>query len=191
MSVEADEIWAILREVASEQKALQAAQKETDSKFKETDLKFKETDRKLEKLSELLGSIGNNQGDVAEEFFFNSLVDNAHLGAIHFDDVATNMKKHKGKIQEEYDLVMTNGEAVGIIEVKYKAHQNDVDKLERKMRHFKILFPWFKDYKIYGALAAFNVNDVAKKEALDRGFFVLQRKGDVLQTDCGEHLMVL
>jgi hypothetical protein len=191
MSVEADEIWAILREVASEQKALQAAQKETDSKFKETDLKFKETDRKLEKLSELLGSIGNNQGDVAEEFFFNSLVDNAHLGAIHFDDVAANMKKHKGKIQEEYDLVMTNGEAVGIIEVKYKAHQNDVDKLERKMRHFKILFPWFKDYKIYGALAAFNVNDVAKKEALDRGFFVLQRKGDVLQTDCGEHLMIL
>jgi hypothetical protein len=191
MSVEADEIWAILREVASEQKSLQAAQKETDSKFKETDLKFKETDRKLEKLSELLGSIGNNQGDVAEEFFFNSLVDNAHLGAIHFDDVAANMKKHKGKIQEEYDLVMTNGEAVGIIEVKYKAHQNDVDKLERKMRHFKILFPWFKDYKIYGALAAFNVNDVAKKEALDRGFFVLQRKGDVLQTDCGEHLMVL
>ena len=191
MSVEADEIWAILREVASEQKSLQAAQKETDSKFKETDLKFKETDRKLEKLSELLGSIGNNQGDVAEEFFFNSLVDNAHLGAIHFDDVAANMKKHKGKIQEEYDLVMTNGEAVGIIEVKYKAHQNDVDKLERKMRHFKILFPWFKDYKIYGALAAFNVNDVAKKEALDRGFFVLQRKGDVLQTDCGEHLMIL
>jgi len=191
MSVEADEIWAILKEVASEQKALQAAQKETDSKFKETDLKFKATDRKLEKLSELLGSIGNNQGDVAEEFFFNSLVDNAHLGAIHFDDVATNMKKHKGKIQEEYDLVMTNGEAVGIIEVKYKAHQNDVDKLERKMRHFKILFPWFKDYKIYGALAAFNVNDVAKKEALDRGFFVLQRKGDVLQTDCGEHLMIL
>jgi hypothetical protein len=191
MSVEADEIWAILKEVASEQKALQAAQKETDSKFKETDLKFKETDRKLEKLSELLGSIGNNQGDVAEEFFFNSLVDNAHLGAIHFDDVAANMKKHKGKIQEEYDLVMTNGEAVGIIEVKYKAHQNDVDKLERKMRHFKILFPWFKDYKIYGALAAFNVNDVAKKEALDRGFFVLQRKGDVLQTDCGEHLMIL
>ena len=191
MSVEADEIWAILREVASEQKSLQDAQKETDSKFKETDLKFKETDRKLEKLSELLGSIGNNQGDVAEEFFFNRLVDNAHLGAIHFDDVAANMKKHKGKIQEEYDLVMTNGEAVGIIEVKYKAHQNDVDKLERKMRHFKILFPWFKDYKIYGALAAFNVNDVAKKEALDRGFFVLQRKGDVLQTDCGEHLMVL
>ena len=183
MSVQADEIWAILREVASEQKALQVAQKETDDKFKETD-------RKLQKLSELLGNIGNNQGDVAEEFFFNSLVEDAHLGAIHFDDVATNMKKHKGKIQEEYDLVMTNGEAVGIIEVKYKAHQNDVDKLERKMRHFKLLFPWFKDYKIYGALAAFNVNDVAKKEALDRGFFVLQRKGDVLHTDCGEHLMV-
>jgi hypothetical protein len=61
MSVEADEIWAILREVAAEQKALQESQKETD--------------RKLQKVSDMLGGIGQNQGDVAEEFFFNSLVD--------------------------------------------------------------------------------------------------------------------
>ena len=74
MSVEADEIWAILREVAAEQKALQESQKETD--------------RKLEKVSDLLGSIGKNQGDVAEEFFFNSLADDPHLGGIHFDDIS-------------------------------------------------------------------------------------------------------
>ncbi|SJM90898.1 conserved hypothetical protein [Crenothrix polyspora] len=102
-----------------------------------------------------------------------------------------NMKKHRGQIQEEYDLVMTNGDSVGIIEVKYKTHENDLKKLERKMRNFKVLFPWFKDYKIYGALAAFHVNEVAKKEALERGFFVLQRSGEVVHTDCAEKLLVL
>ena len=102
-----------------------------------------------------------------------------------------NMQKHRGQIQEEYDLVMTNGESVCIIEVKYKAHQNDLDKLERKMRNFKTLFPWFNDYKLYGALAAFNVNEMAKKEALDRGFFVLQRSGEIVHTDAAENLLVL
>jgi chromosome segregation ATPase len=173
------------------QKEVSEQMKQTDEQMRRTDEKLARTDAKLERIGVQLGNIAKNQGDVAEEFFYNSLIEDAHLGSIHFDDVAMNMQKHRGQIQEEYDLVMTNGEAVGIIEVKYKAHQNDLDKLERKMRNFKELFPWFKDYKIYGALAAFNVNEVAKKEALERGFFVLQRRGEVMQMDCAENLFVL
>jgi hypothetical protein len=198
MSVEADEIWAILKgisetnkelskahqEFKEEQKALQVAQQKTDEQLKETD-------RKLQKVSDMLGGMGQNQGDVAEEFFFNSLVDDPHLGGIHFDDISKNESKRRGKLQEEYDIVMTNGNAIGIVEVKYKAHENDLGKLERKMRNFKTLFPWFNNYKLYGAIASFHINDDAKKEALERGFFVLQRKGEVVQTDCSEHLMVL
>jgi hypothetical protein len=198
MSVEADEIWAILKgisetnkelskahqEFKEEQKALQVAQQKTDEQLKETD-------RKLQKVSDMLGGIGQNQGDVAEEFFFNSLVDDPHLGGIHFDDISKNESKQRGKLQEEFDIVMTNGNAIGIVEVKYKAHENDLGKLERKMRNFKTLFPWFNNYKLYGAIASFHINDDAKKEALERGFFVLQRKGEVVQTDCSEHLMVL
>ncbi|MEI6747287.1 MAG: hypothetical protein WCL34_15085 [Methylococcaceae bacterium] len=171
--------------------SLAIAQKKTDEQMNRTEEQMRKTDEKLKRIGIDFGNMKKNQGDVAEEFFFNSLEEDAHLGSIHFDDIATNMKKHRGQIQEEYDLVMTNGESVGIIEVKYKAHQNDLDKLERKMRNFKTLFPWFNDYKLYGALAAFHVNEVAKKEALDRGFFVLQRSGNVLQTDCAENLLIL
>ena len=191
MSVEADEIWAILKGISETNKELSKAHQEFKEEQKALQAAQVETDRKLEKVSDLLGGIGKNQGDVAEEFFFNSLVDDAHLGAIHFDDIATNMKKHRGKIQEEYDLVMTNGDAIGIVEVKYKVHENDLSKLDRKMRNFKALFPVYENYKLYGAIASFHINDDAKKEALERGFFVLQRKGEVVQTDCSEHLMVL
>ena len=189
-----DELKALVASLALGQRELQEAQKKTDEQMTRTDEQIlsllesqKETDRKLQKVSDMLGGMGQNQGDVAEEFFFNSLVDDAHLGAIHFDDIATNMKKHRGKIQEEYDLVMTNGDAIGIVEVKYKVHENDLSKLDRKMRNFKTLFPVYENYKLYGAIASFHINDDAKKDALERGFFVLQRKG----TDCSEHLMVL
>jgi hypothetical protein len=40
-------------------------------------------------------------------------------------------------------------------------------------------------------IASFHINDDAKKEALKRGYFVLQRSGDVVHSESGEHLMVL
>ncbi len=150
-----------------------------------------ETIRKLDKLGELYGNIGQNQGDVAEEFFFNSLANDTHLGSIHFDDIEKNGHKRRGKTEEEYDIIMTNGDAVGIVEVKYKAHENDLDKLDRKMQNFKKLFPIYQNYKQYGAIASFQINDSAKREALKRGYFVLQRSGDLVQTESSDHLTVL
>ncbi|MDP2903191.1 MAG: hypothetical protein Q8N96_08810 [Methylovulum sp.] len=165
--------------------------KRTDEQLKRTDEQLKRTDEKLARIGIQVGNISNNQGDIAEEFFFNSLVNENHLGPIKFEDIMMNFQKRRGKIEEEYDLVMTNGDAIGIIEVKYKAHENDLDKLERKMRHFKQLFPVYKTYNLYGAIASFHINADAKREALKRGFFVLQRSGKVVHTDCGETLMVL
>jgi phage anti-repressor protein len=88
------------------------------------------------------------------------------LGNIYFDDVVKNMEKHRGQLQEEFDLVLNNGDVIGIVEVKYKAHENDLDKLDRKMKNFKKLFPIYQNYKQYGAIASFHINDAAKKEAL-------------------------
>jgi len=164
------------------------AQKATDEQIKRNDKMLTE---KLDRMGITLGNIGKNQGDVAEEFFFQSLIKDNHLGKIRFDDVVKNMEKHRGKIQEEYDLVMTNGDAIAVVEVKYKAHTQDLDKLDRKMKHFKQLFPIYQAFKQYGAIAAFHINDDAKEEALRRGYFVLQRSGDLVHTESGEHLTVL
>ncbi len=158
---------------------------------KMTNEQMKRTDERLARIGITLGNVTNSQGDVAEDFFFQSLIKDNHLGSIHFDDVVKNMEKHRGQLQEEYDLVMTNGEAIGIVEVKYKAHTNDLDKLDRKMKHFKQLFPIYKNYKQYGAIAAFHINDDAKKEALARGYFVLQRSGNVVHTESSAYLTVL
>ena len=151
---------------------------------KQTDEQMKRTDEKLERMGIYLGNVTCNQGDVAEEFFFNSLANEPRLGNIGFDDITKNMQKYRHKIQEEYDLFLTNCDAIAIVEVKYKAHTNDLKKLERKMGNFKLLFPIYKDYKLYGALASFYINDDTKKEALERSYFVLQRSGDLIHTEC-------
>jgi hypothetical protein len=207
-----DELKALVASLAVDSKNIHEAQKATDEQMKRTDEQMKltnkqmkltneqmkrtdeqmkRTDEKLERIGINLANIAQNQGDVAEEFFFNSLANDTHLGDIHFDDIQKNGHKRRGKTEEEYDIIMTNGSVIGIVEVKYKAHTNDLDKLDRKMRNFKQLFPWFKDYKQYGAIASFHINDDAKQEALRRGYFVLQRSGDLIHTDSSEQLMVL
>ncbi len=193
-----DELKALVASLAVDSKNIHEAQKVTDEQMKlnavaqkETAEQMRRTDEKLERIGITLGNVTRNQGDVAEEFFLQSLLKDNHLGSIHFDDVVKNMEKHRGQIQEEYDLVMTNGDAIGIVEVKYKAHTNDLDKLDRKMKHFKQLFPIYQNYKQYGAIASFHINDDAKKEALRRGYFVLQRSGDLVHTESSEHLTVL
>jgi len=50
------------------------------------------------------------------------------------------------------------------------------------------LFPIYQNYKQYGAIASFHINDAAKKEALRRGYFVLQRSGDSVHTESGDLL---
>ena len=167
--------------------SLAVAQRVTDEQMKRNDKMLTE---KLDRMGITLG-VTNNQGDVAEEFFFNSLANDTHLGSIHFDDIEKNGHKRRGKTEEEYDIIMTNGDAVGIVEVKYKAHENDLDKLDRKMQNFKKLFPIYQNYKQYGAIATFHINDDAKREALRRGYFVLQRSGDLVHTESSDHLTVL
>ena len=171
--------------------SLAVSQKHTDEKFaslaesqKRTDEQMKRTDEKLERIGIYLGNVTHNQGDVAEEFFFNSLGDEPRLGSVYFDEITMNMHRRIGSVREEFDLLLTNGDTIAIVEVKYKAHTNDLNQLDRKMGNFKFLFPMYKDYKLHGALASFYINDDTKKETLERGYFVLQRSGNLIHTEC-------
>ncbi len=88
---------------------------------REMDEQMKRTDQKLERIRAMVGNISNNQGDCCRGVFYQSLINDNRLGAITFDDVTKNMEKHKGNLQEEYDLFMTNGDSIAIVEVKYAA----------------------------------------------------------------------
>jgi len=157
--------------------------KKTSEQMRETDRQMQATDKKLDSVAKMLGNISKNQGDIAEEFFFNSLAKDTHLGQIKFDDISLNFTKRRGQLQEEYDLFLTNGDAIAIVEVKYKLHEHDLIKLDRKLGNFKQLFPIYQDYTLYGAIASFHINDDAKQAALSQGYFVLQRCGDLIQTE--------
>ena len=50
------------------------------------------TDAQFKKLGKLIGNIGNNQGDIVEEFLYRSFKRNPVLNNIHFDNVTRHLK---------------------------------------------------------------------------------------------------
>jgi len=86
-------VWAMLKELAERQV---------------------EKDRHIKQVSQQLGGISNNQGCFAEEYFFNSFEKGKrNFFGEKFDDIKNNLKGIK--TDYEFDIVMLNGQSVGIV----------------------------------------------------------------------------
>jgi hypothetical protein len=167
------------------QEQLAQAILELKSSQEKTDEQMKRTDERLNKVAKLVGNISNNQGGVAEEFFINSIATTQKLGGIQYDFMETNAHRHikSQNLRGEFDIVLVNGKDVAIVEVKYNAHENDIDNLiTKKINNFQKLYPEYNNYNHHLGLASFKVNEKVKQKALDNNVMILQRKGDIIET---------
>ncbi len=161
---------------------------ETDAQFARNAAQQAEPDDKLNRLwdkldreAQMYGGVGNNQA--AEEFYYNSLKADPVLGGVRFDFIDKNVTRSHDGIEDEFDLLLVNGRAVYVVEVKYKAHENDLQRLlDSKAVNFRRLYPEYADREQRFGLASFHVHDELKRAALAKGVTVLQRKGDVIES---------
>lgn len=173
------------------------AQQKTDEQLKSLHEKLDHISVMLSGICDVTNAFFDEEEEAIDKFFYNSLVKSPCLGSISFappsDSISMNTQYRNGNIKKNYDLLMISDSenAIAIIETRFKADESDLEILEHKMRGFKELSPSYQNYKLYGAIAAFYISDEAKREALKRGFFVLQRNGELLHTDCAENLLVL
>jgi hypothetical protein len=176
-----------LEEVKQILKELAISQQETDAKFKEMRLTQEKQDKKFDKLHKEIAAIGHSNGDAAESFFFNSLEENKTLGKVKFDEISKNVKQKKHRHEDEYDIFLENGNAVGVIEVKYKVQKIHVEQLlDKKAENFRILFPDYTDYKLYVGIAGLSFENEAEEFATENGLVVLKQKGDVVQINASQ-----
>jgi hypothetical protein len=160
-------VWAMLQENARQ--------------MQETDRKLEKTIQGLDKLQDRYGSMSNNIGSFAEEYFYNSI----EKGGVNFfgkkfDDIEKNVKQIWKKLKDEYDIVLYNDDSLAIIEVKFKANINDIKKILKKAETFKILFPNYIDYKIYLGLASMSFNEDVEKECKNKGVAIIKQEGDTV-----------
>jgi hypothetical protein len=176
LAVKSDRLDAQMTKSDQRMAELAAAQAQAQIEVKETSRVIKEVGRRM-------GAMASNQGDVAEEFFYNTLFDKPEVGGIRFDRVLKNVSGGKPGHQAEFDVVMHNGSSMAIVEVKYKVHANDIEQVQRQIERYRDIFPEYKDYKLFGGIAGFSVPDDVARAAREEGLFVLKRKGDLVEAE--------
>jgi hypothetical protein len=173
-----------LEEIKQILKELSISQKETDAKFKETEAQMAETNSTLKKIGVLSGNTAQNLGFVTEDYFYNSLSDKMKFGGIKYDKISKNIHTVSKKLEDEFDVVMYNGNSIALIECKYKAHKSDVEKLmTKKVENFRLLHPDFANYKIYLGIGSFGFYDELETFAKENGVAILKQKGEITEID--------
>ena len=187
--------WAELRRYLMElhaetEKQRRENERYLNEKFAETEKQMKETDRRMKELQKTLGGMANNHGSFAEEYFFNSFEDGQqNFFGEHFDEIRKRIWNKKKDIEDEYDIVLYNSVSVAIIEVKYKAHKDDVDKVLKKAETFRILCSDYKDCKIYLGLASLAFYPELEQACIEKGIAIIKQVGDHVVINDG-HLRV-
>jgi len=169
-------VWAMLQENARQ--------------MQETDRRMQETDRIMKELQKQFGGMAKNQGDFAEEYFFNSFEKGrTNFFGEKFDIIKKKVTSVWQGVEDEYDIVLYNHASVAIIEVKYKAHKNDIPDVLKKAETFKILYPYYKDFKIYLGLASMSFFPELEEECIKEGIAVIKQVGDTVVIN-DKHLKV-
>ena len=173
------ELRKILRELGERQveneRILTEKFAETDRQMKETDRQQKETDRQIKKVNETLGSWANNHGSFAEEYFFNSFEKGKrNFFGENFDEIEKNVKGIKSGAKDEYDILLLNGKSIGIIETKYKAHENDIPKIVKKAETFRINFPEYASHQVYLGLASMAFYPELEQLCISEGIAIIK-----------------
>ena len=211
-----ESVWAILRETAQLQKEnerqlkksraemkksradfdrrMEESRAEFDRSIKESRAEMKESradyERRMKKMEELMGSWSNNHGTFAEEYFINSFENGRqNFFGEKFDEIEKNVKGIKPGFKSEYDILLINGKTVGIVEVKFKAHENDIPKILKKAETFRINFPDYKNHKVYLGLATLAFYPLLEQKCIDNGIAIIKQVGDTVVIN-DKHLKV-
>jgi hypothetical protein len=163
-------------------------------RFAETERIFKQNaeaaEKRMKALEELTGNWSNNHGAFAEEYFFNSFEQNKrNFFGEKFDDIDKNVKGIKKNFKDEYDILLVNGKSVGIIEVKFKAHKNDIPKVLKKAQTFRVNFPEYANHQVYLGLATMSFYGELENACKEAGIAIIKQVGDTVVI-CDEHLKV-
>ena len=136
-------------------------------------------DRRINKLEASIGSINNNIGMVTEYFFVTSFEQDKRN---FFGEEFYELRKNVGgmKIAAEYDIVLINGSSIAIIEVKYKAHINDILKVLKKADTIRVNFPEYQNHKVYLGLASMAFYPELERACIDHGIAIVKQVGDTM-----------
>ena len=185
MSVEANEIWGILKENSLQIGRLQSAQLETDRILKELSAEIKETQkitaREIKAVNTSIGRLSNRLGEFVEEAVRPSAVRLFRERGIDVHEVHQNVTSDREGSAFEIDLLVVNNQDVVAIECKSNLSIDDVNEHLERLEKIKRFLPDHVNKRISGAVAGMVIPANVATYAIKKGLYVIGQNGEHLE----------
>lgn len=179
----------------------QRSQEEADRRFAEADRRAAESkaafeqrmieaDKRLAKAEAIaaqankaVNSLTSRWGQFVENLVAPGAIRMFRAKGIDVKEIHTRMKVKRGDINMEIDIFAVDDTEAVAIEVKSRLTQEAVKHFIQNLQKFKLAFPVYRDYQIYGAVAGIEIDEGADRYAYKQGLFVIRQSGDAVEID--------
>jgi len=132
-------------------------------------------------LNKKIGDLGNRLGEFVEGLIKPSVVRLFQSRGIDVHAVMRDIEMNNPQLNlaMQIDLLVVNNGSCVLVEVKSNLSIDDVNEHLERMEKFKTLFPVYKDYKVFGAVAGMVLAENVSRYAYKKGFFVIAQQGEL------------
>jgi len=177
-----ESVWALVKEVAENQKETDRIIKEVGRKQEETERILKEDSQRLkEENDKRIGALTNLFGDVTEAMVAPRICEKFEELGLYFPKANPNSRLNDrvNKISFEVDIVLENGEKAMLIEVKTKLTIDRINYHLTRMEKMRKYADLHGDKRAFlGAVAGIVVTDEVRDYALSQGFYFIEYAGE-------------
>jgi hypothetical protein len=178
------------RNVEAERRSAEAEQRnaEADRRNAEAERRSAEADRTMEELKKLVRATTEAVNNLTTPLclFIEEMVEPAVVQLFQGRgiDVTQTMSRLKSKrpgAAMEIDILAVNGSELVAVECKSRLSKDDVDDFLDRLQRFKLAFPQFRDFQVYGAVAGIEIDQGIDSYAYRRGLFVIKQSGETVK----------
>ena len=178
------------RNVEAERRSAEADRRnaEAEQRNAEADRRSAEADRTMEELKKQVRATTEAVNNLTTPLclFIEEMVEPAvvQLFQERGIDVTQTMSRLKSKrpgAAMEIDILAVNGSELVAVECKSRLSKDDVDDFLDRLQRFKLAFPQFRDFQVYGAVAGIEIDQGIDSYAYRRGLFVIKQSGETVK----------
>jgi hypothetical protein len=178
------------RNVEAERRSAEADRRnaEAEQRNAEADRRSAEADRTMEELkkqvqatTEAVNNLTTRWGRFVEEMVEPAVVQLFQERGIDVTQTMSRLKSKRPGAALEIDILAVNGSELVAVECKSRLSKDDVDDFLDRLQRFKLAFPQFRDFQVYGAVAGIEIDQGIDSYAYRRGLFVIKQSGETVK----------
>ncbi|WP_435183195.1 hypothetical protein ACRYJJ_14615 [Cylindrospermopsis raciborskii G7] len=168
------------------QREYEERQRKHEEEMNQFRISMEETRKMVAETNKHMGSITSRWGEFVENLVRPAAVRLFKEQGINVHYTSLQVKAHDYKGSIEIDIWAENDGEIVAIEVKSHLKVRDIKRFIKVLDRFKDIFPKYKKYKLYGAVAGIKVDEKADQYALEQGLFLIRPAGDSVAIDMKE-----